>query len=97
MAVGVLMQFPGGTNEQYDRVLTRWDLHGRTPEHALWHIAGEADDGLRIVDLWDSPEAFEAFADSKIRPICEAEGLGRPDVSMWEIHNALRRIPVGRA
>src|SRR2546425_9604601 len=71
MAVGVLMNFPGGTNDAYERVLERMGLTngGRPPEHASFHIAGETGDGgFRVVDVWDSPEAFQKFAEEQITP-----------------------------
>jgi len=93
MAVGVLMNFPGGTNDAYERVLERMGLTngGQPPEHASFHIAGETGDGgFRVVDVWDSPEAFQKFAEEQITPHAGAEGFPPPEVSMWEIHGTMK-------
>ena len=98
MAVGVLMNFASGSNEAYDRVLERMGLTpgGPTPPGAIYHMAGETGDGgFRVVDLWDSAEAFEKFAQEQIGPLSAAEGFPAPEVTIWEIHNTLSAAPVG--
>ena len=92
MAVAVLMNFPGGGSDAYDRVLEKMGLtDGRTPEGAQYHVAGEVDGGFRVVDVWDSAEQFQRFADEQIGPLTAEEGFPPPDVSMWEVHNTLTR------
>jgi hypothetical protein len=98
MAVGVLMDFASGENAAYDRVLERMGLtDGRPPAGALFHIAGEVDGGFRVVDVWESAEAFQAFAEEKIGPMSAAEGFPPPEVSMWEIHNTMSHAPLTAA
>src|SRR4051812_41592280 len=95
MPVGVLMEFAGGDNAAYDRVIERMGLtDGSPPEHAHFHMAGETDGGFRVVDIWDSPEAFDAFAREQIAPLSAEEGFPPPQVSMWEIHNTMSNVPV---
>jgi hypothetical protein len=96
MAVGVLMQFSGGSNEAYDRVIERMGLtDGSMPDGGLFHIAGEVDGGYRVVDVWETPEAFQKFAEEQIGPITAAEGFPQPEVTLWPIHNVLSRTPTG--
>lgn len=95
MAVGVLMDFSGGDKAAYDRVLDRMGLNdGRPPAGALFHMAGETDGGFRVVDIWESAEAYQKFAEEQIGPLAGAEGFPRPQVSMWEIHNTLSNSPL---
>jgi hypothetical protein len=95
MAVGVLMNFSGGDNAAYNRVLERMGLtEGRPPAGALFHMAGETDDGFRVVDIWESAEAYQKFAQEQIGPLSGAEGFPAPEVSMWEIHNTLSNSPL---
>ena len=91
MAVAVLMNFAGGTNAAYDRVLERMGLtDGHTPDHAIYHVAGETEGGFRVVDVWDSAEEFQKFAEEQIAPLSAAEGFPPPEVDMWEVHNTLK-------
>ena len=84
-----VMRFPDGTLDQYDRVIEKMDLGGQTPENAVFHWAAKTDDGLLVVDVWETAEAFQAFADSKIGPITAEEGIAPPQVEHYEVHNTL--------
>jgi hypothetical protein len=92
------MDFGGGDNAAYDRVIDQMGLtDGRPPARALFHMAGETDDGFRVVDIWESAEAYQKFAEEQIGPLTGAEGFPRPQVSMWEIHNTMSHSPLGVA
>ena len=84
MAMAYILDFAGGTLAQYDMVLEKMELGGRVPAGALFHAAGVDDDGLRVCDVWESEEAFHAFAANKTGPITESVGLARPDVRSFE-------------
>lgn len=91
MSIAVLLDFPDGTVEAYDRVMERMGLTGgEPPPGAIFHVAGaRPDGGFRVVDVWESQEAFKAFADAQIAPLTAAEGFGQPTVSAWPVHNTL--------
>ena len=84
MAMAYILDFAGGTLAQYDEVLEKMELGGRLPAGALFHAAGVNGDGLRVCDVWESEEAFQAFAGSKIGPLTEEVGLPRPEVRSFE-------------
>ncbi len=78
MAVGVLMEFPGVTREQYDQLVQDLDLSG-PPEGELIHVCGPTSDGgWRTVDVWESQEAFERFANELLIPRARALGFPQP-------------------
>ena len=63
MAAGVSLEFPGITREQYEQLSQDMDLSS-PPQGELIHVRGPtADEGWRTVEVWESREAFEAFAD----------------------------------
>jgi hypothetical protein len=86
MAVGFILDFPGATTEQYDGVLKRMDLGGHLPTGAIFHAAGQTPDGLRVVDVWESDEVFQRFADEQIGPHSQAEGIAEPKITRIEEH-----------
>jgi hypothetical protein len=92
MAVAVILDFPGATLEQYDQVL---DLMGLTkggagPPGALFHWATKSDDGIRVVDVWESREAFDRFAQEKIGPLTQQVGMTDPPRTRYcEVYNHL--------
>jgi hypothetical protein len=63
-AVAIVLYHDGvGTPEQYDESLRRLaDAGAEAPAGRRIHISFQADDGsMRVVDVWDSQESFEAF------------------------------------
>jgi len=92
MAFGVVLDFEGGTLDQYDQVIEKM---GFTPGGAgapggLFHWVTETDDGIRVTDVWETREQFERFADDQIGPITQEVGIPNPpQVSFHEVHNHL--------
>ena len=44
------------------------------------HVAGEGPNGFRVVDVWESEQAFKSFGE-KLMPILKALGMeGQPEV-----------------
>ena len=49
-------------------------------EGLLVHVAGQGENGFRVVDVWDSEESFNRFGESLI-PILEEIGVeGKPEI-----------------
>ena len=89
MAIGLLVESPGGTQEQYDIALQVLDLGGEAPPGQIFHIAGPTDEGWRVVDLWESREAFDRFFEEKLGAALKAAEMPEPKLSFWPIHNVL--------
>ena len=68
---GVVLDFCGGTLEQYDQVMVKMGLTvgADPPEGSLFHWVAKHDDGIRVTDVWGSRETFDRFAQEKIGPI----------------------------
>ena len=99
MAIGVIFNFPGGTTEQYDQVCR--GLNNGQPMRSLAdspgggclsHTAGATPDGLCVLDVWESPEKFQAFG-QQLMPLAQQAGL-EPDEPV--ILPAQLRQPVDR-
>jgi hypothetical protein len=67
----VLIEMAGLTVESYDRLIAQMPAHvGDGSAHpAVLHVAavGTSND-ISVFDLWDSPEAFGAFAQGQVGP-----------------------------
>ena len=90
MAVAVQMDFEGATLDQYDQICKLMGLtpKGPGPKGAISHFAAATDAGLRVVDVWQSQEQFDAFAQDKIGPFSGQVGLPNPPVvQVFEVHN----------
>jgi len=90
MAVAIIMDFEGATLDQYDDVMDRMGLDGVAPPGAIFHWVGASDAGIRVVDVWETQEAFDEFAQSQIAPHTAAAGIeGPPKMTYHEVHNTL--------
>src|SRR5205085_5577620 len=70
MAVAVEMNFRGATLDQYDQVIEKMGLTpgGSVPPGAISHWVAKTDDGIRVVDVWETREVFDRFAKEQIGP-----------------------------
>jgi hypothetical protein len=92
MPVAVEMNFKGATLDQYDQVIQLMGLtpRGSTPPHAISHWVAETGDGLRVVDVWESKEDYERYAEEKIGPYTQQVGFTEPpEITYHDVHNYL--------
>jgi hypothetical protein len=95
MAVVLVHQGPTVTQENYEETVRRL-TGGKTLESPsdwpveglLVHIAGQGDDGFRIVDVWESEEAARRFGD-QLMPIAQQIGIAEPP-QVYPAHTFVR-------
>lgn len=90
MTVALVLDFAGGTKEQYDEIVERMQLGGHMAPGGQVHVAGSHADGWRVIDVWESPEAFERFRDDQIVPHVQAVGLAPPQVRTMDVDDEMR-------
>ena len=84
MALAMLAEIPGLTEDQYERVVRKVNEQG-SPAGALFHAGGPIEAGYRVVEVWASPAAAEAFYGSALMKEA-ADGLPQPKVLMtWPV------------
>jgi hypothetical protein len=81
-----ILDFPGGTLDQYDQVMERMQLGGENAPGGIFHAVGMNGDDLRVVDVWESDEAFQSFAEIQIGPHTAAVGIGEPAITRVPVH-----------
>jgi hypothetical protein len=94
MAVAVEMNFPGATIEQYDEILGKMGLTpgGSTPPGAISHWVAKTDDGMRVVDVWETREAYDHYAAEKIGPYSVEAGITEPpETRFYDVHSYLTK------
>ena len=87
MAVVVVFQGSGFTQENYEESVRRLTGGGPLESPADWpvegllaHAAGQGEDGFRVVDVWESAAAFQQFGETLV-PILQDLGVeGEPEV-----------------
>jgi hypothetical protein len=90
MTVAVQLDFKDATLEQYDEGLEGAGLlpGGPSPPGQLFHFVVKVDGGIRVIDVWESRDAYEKFAASSIIPISREVGMSdTPEVQLFEVHS----------
>jgi hypothetical protein len=94
MAIGVQLDFPGGSLAQYDQVIQKMGFRPGGPgaPGGLFHWVAKTDSGIRVVDVWESRDQFEKFSAEKIGPLTAQVGITQPPkITFFEIHNYLTK------
>lgn len=67
MAIGLLFEIPGMTQEQYDATVEAGG-QDTLPPGQLFHMAGPMEGGWRVIDLWEMRSDFDRFAQETLAP-----------------------------
>ena len=105
MAVVVITVPPGIDEGMYDAVNVK--LGDEMPDGLLVHSSGRNDDGeLQIVDVWESREAHDRFAEGRlwdaIKAVARERGMNAEEAPpprrvMYETHSLMVRQPQSAA
>jgi hypothetical protein len=87
MSYCFIMDFDDGGADAYDATNEDMELHGQLPPGALFHSAGATETGWRVVDVWETAEAFESFAATKIGPLGGKNGFSPPRIQSFEVRS----------
>lgn len=91
--MSVLVRFSPAalSTEQYDESVRRLEEAGYFPADGLdYHVCFGTAGRLKVSEIWDSPEQFEAFGE-RLMPILAAVGIEPGVPEIIEIHNVVRR------
>ena len=89
MAWGFIGELPI-SRDQYDR------LNGEIkedPDGLILHTASEHGGGMRIIDVWESEDAWTRFRDERLGPAIakvvgpDAMAQGPPPLDAMDVHN----------
>ena len=79
------------TAEQYDESIRRLEEDGPWPADGLdYHVCFGSNGNLRVSEIWDSQEQFEAFG-QKLMPLLSDIGIEPGEPELLDIHNIVRR------
>src|SRR5437870_4394008 len=75
------------TPEQYDEVrkIVQWEEIPATG--GLFHVAYFDKGGLRVQDVWETPEDFNNFVNNRLMPgVAQAGVTSQPEVEVYPVH-----------
>jgi quinol monooxygenase YgiN len=75
MAIAVIAAIPN--KEAYETVTEQMFGTKRAPavDGCMIHTMGEGPNGFRVVDVWESQEAFDSFMNDKLMPAMQEAGM----------------------
>ena len=79
------------TTDQYDETIRRLEKSGDwLPEGLESHIAFKSNDHLRVSEIWNSREQFEAFG-KRLMPILAGAGIQFANPPhIFDVHNIVK-------
>jgi hypothetical protein len=82
-----IFEDPGMTAVDYDAILEDLESTGRLyNENRISHVAFERKGSWCVVDVWNSLESFQQFAEDGLKPIFKKLGLNPPPPTVLPAH-----------
>jgi hypothetical protein len=79
------------TTEQYDDTIRRLEQAGDFPPDGMeYHVCFLVDGNVRVSEIWNSREQFNAFGE-RLMPLLAEVGIDPGEPEILEIHNIIRR------
>ena len=96
MAIARVFDGRGWTPEQFDtlnaKLIERLNLApGQSAPGVLFHWSTKTDDGMRVVDVYESRQAADELAQQHIAPLATDLGMSFPEITEHEVYAYLRR------
>jgi hypothetical protein len=87
MPTVMVMHWAEATKDQYDAARKQVNWEGNVPAGAKYHVCWFADDGLHVLDVWNSAEEFQRFMEQRLQPAIQRIGIkGQPKVELRPTH-----------
>ena len=91
MAIAVVTDAPGESQEGYDAVSAHLDLEREPVAGLILHAAGPIEGGWRVIDVWESEQDADRFVQDRLRPALEQAGvIGEPQITVTPLHSLVR-------
>ena len=88
MAIMMVMEWPDVSAAQYDEVKRITNFENDWPAGGMFHVAAVDGTTLRVTDVWESAEQFQAFAETRLMPCVQQLGItSQPNISILPAHN----------
>jgi hypothetical protein len=91
--MSILIRFapPALTADQYEESVRKLEAAGDFPPAGLdYHVCFGTEGSLRVSEIWDSRQQFEAFGE-RLMPILADVGIDPGEPEILEIHNIIKR------
>ena len=88
MPAALILKVPGVGSTEYHRVSGLMNIDQKTgtgdwPEGLLTHAAGTTDEGLTVIEVWESREAQGRFLQERLGPALQKGGVNAVPTMTW--------------
>lgn len=81
------MKWDGVTKDHYEAMRKSVQWEPDVPKGAVFHVAAFTDKGIRVTDIWESPEELNEFVEKRLMPGAIAANVpGQPEVEVYPVH-----------
>lgn len=87
MRIVLNLKWAGITPALYDQIhdIVRWEEN--IAPGGVFHVASFDDKGMRVTDVWESPEDFNRFVETRLMPAVAKLGItSQPVVEISPLH-----------
>ncbi|HYE94857.1 MAG TPA: hypothetical protein VD962_01510 [Rubricoccaceae bacterium] len=89
MPITAYFRVPDMSPAQYDRIIAGLEAAGLgAPEGRRYHVASLGEDGMTVLDVWDSAEQFAQFGE-RLMPIVASVGVNPPQPEVRPAHSVI--------
>lgn len=80
------------TADKYDEAVRRHEEKGikLPPEGMEYHVCFGSPENIRVSEIWDSREQWEAYGE-RLMPLLAELGIEPDEPEVFEVHNIIRR------
>ena len=75
---------PSATLDQYDEVDRM--MGPERPAGVHLHVAGMTENGLKVIEVWDSEEHIDRYMEAGLGQALEEANVPEPNVTQFEVH-----------
>jgi hypothetical protein len=87
-----MLRYAGMTQADYDRVEQVLQRNDKPAPGEVLSLVGPVDGGWQVVDVWESPEVFEAYMRDTVQAVLQQLGLRAPEVTVFPLYDLQIRI-----
>lgn len=88
MAILAILSGEGINQKMYDTLREEVGWEYSYPPGAIFHAASfDADGNAHVADLWNSPQDFDEFVNTRLMPAMQKLNYPPPQVDVYPVHN----------
>lgn len=91
MSILMIVELSGVTPATYESINESMGIHGDddASEGLISHLACTTDEGMLIMDVWESKDAFDSFVAERLGPALAAAGVQEVEPRVLDVHRLI--------